>query len=69
MIGYSSGQDRHILPARDFPRLSREKKLSFDHEINPSTLLWVHRNAKFYSNNTLESKKRELGFAFFAQEK
>ena len=46
MTEFASGKDGHILPARDFPPLSRKKKFSFDHEINPSSLVWVHKNAK-----------------------
>ena len=64
-----TGKIRRILSsnwlARDFPRLFRKKKFSSGHEINPSFLVWVHKNAKIRSKKAQEGKKRALGFAYF----
>ena len=46
LIGYSSGQDGHLLPARDFPPLSRNNK----------NLFWLW-NTSFLSR--LGSQKRK----------
>lgn len=51
MTEFASGKDGHILPARDFPPLSRKKKFSFDHEINPFlTRLSPKRQLEFDKN-------------------
>ena len=63
-----AGKRNRILSwlARDFPRLSRWKKNSFDHEITLPLSSGSIKTQTFSSKKALERKKRELGFAYFS---